>query len=117
DDQDGVGLVDDIDVPAMVREVVLEGGKRVRPSMCFAGWLAAGGRDDDPGGGPGDVVTASAALELLHAFALVHDDIMDESAVRRGRPTVHATARDHHVIHHHRGDPQRFGESIAVLAG
>ena len=58
-----------------------------------------------------------AALELLHLFALVHDDVMDESASRRGRPTVHPRADLLHARPAAAGSAARFGESIAILLG
>jgi geranylgeranyl diphosphate synthase type I len=63
------------------------GGKRVRPTLCVAGWQAAGGT-----GTPDPVLKAAASLEMFHAFALIHDDIIDASDTRRGRPTVHRQA-------------------------
>src|SRR5690349_15131289 len=67
-------LVDELEAAA------LSGGKRVRPLLAAWGYRA-GGRDvDDP------MVRAAAALELLHTFALIQDDVMDQSATRRGRP-------------------------------
>ena len=75
-------------------EFVLSGGKRIRPTFAWWGWRGAGG---DPDGPEVDaVLRAVAALELIQACALVHDDLMDASATRRGRPTVHvAFARRH----------------------
>jgi geranylgeranyl diphosphate synthase type I len=84
----------DRDLPEMLRVLTVTGGKRIRPSMCFWGWVAAGGRARDSGD---HVVQAGAALELLHIFALIHDDVMDESASRRGRPSVHALAAQLHL--------------------
>ncbi|MFJ2645166.1 polyprenyl synthetase family protein [Streptomyces sp. NPDC087420] len=60
------------------------GGKRIRPVLCVAGRQAAGGA-----GAPEAVLRAAASLEMFHAFALIHDDIIDASDTRRGRPTVH----------------------------
>ena len=54
------------------------GGKRVRPACCYLGYRAAGGEDGEP------IERAAAALELLHTFALVHDDVMDDATERRG---------------------------------
>ena len=62
---------------------LLAGGKRLRPAFCYWGWRAAGGADR------AEIYAAAAALELLHASALVHDDVMDASDTRRGRPAVH----------------------------
>ena len=63
---------------------VLGGGKRLRPAFCHWAYVGAGGGADDPA-----VIDTGAAFELLHAFALVHDDVMDGSATRRGERTVH----------------------------
>src|SRR5690606_6758702 len=59
-----------------VRALVMAGGKRLRPAFCHWGFVAAGGQPDDPA-----VTDAGAAFELLQAFALIHDDVMDGSAV------------------------------------
>lgn len=103
------------DVPALLSALAGGGGKRLRPAMCALGWLASGGRDRDVG--RAEVVRVSAALELLHVFALVHDDVMDESGSRRGRPTVHVQAERLHELAEAGGSAQRFGESIAILVG
>ena len=63
------------------------------------------------------MVQVGAALELLHIFALIHDDVMDESASRRGQPSVHTLAAQLHLHSAARGNARRFGESIAVLVG
>ncbi|RLK24261.1 geranylgeranyl diphosphate synthase type I [Micromonospora sp. M71_S20] len=98
---------------ATARDCVLAGGKRVRPTFAYWGWRGA------PGGtGPlPAVLPAFAALELLHTFALVQDDVMDDSATRRGRPTAHVALANRHTAAGHRGDPRRFGEAVAVLIG
>src|SRR5207247_9993732 len=72
------------------------GGKRIRPVICLATGEAAGAE-------PEIVLPAAAALELVHNFSLVHDDLpaLDNDELRRGRPSTWA----------------RFGEAIAVLAG
>ena len=109
----------DRDLPEMLRVLTVTGGKRIRPSMCYWGWVAAGGRARDGAAGPSadQVVQVGAALELLHIFALVHDDVMDESASRRGQPSVHTLAAQLHLHSAARGNARRFGESIAVLVG
>ncbi|GAB2590331.1 polyprenyl synthetase family protein [Microlunatus antarcticus] len=105
----------DHDLPEMLQALNGTGGKRIRPSMTYWGWVAAGGRRDDRG--EADVVRAGAALELLHIFALIHDDVMDESDSRRGQPSVHTLAAQLHLHAGARGDARHFGESIAVLVG
>ncbi|MGC1213899.1 MAG: polyprenyl synthetase family protein [Micromonospora sp.] len=98
---------------ATARDCVLAGGKRVRPTFAYWGWRGVVG-----GGEPlATVLPALAALELLHTFALVHDDVMDASDTRRGRPTAHRAAAARHRAAGHTGDPDRFGEAVAVLIG
>src|SRR5205807_2300748 len=67
-----------------LRDIVTAGGKRFRPAFCFWSFVGAGGDPDDP-----VVVDACAAIEMVHVCALVHDDVMDGAATRRGRPAVH----------------------------
>ncbi|HET9648805.1 MAG TPA: polyprenyl synthetase family protein [Microlunatus sp.] len=103
------------DLPELLFELAAAGGKRLRPVMSYLGWVAASGRRRDVG--HVEVVRAGAALELLHLFALIHDDVMDESDSRRGRPTVHVRAAELHTGAGGRGEARRFGESIAILLG
>ena len=80
----------------VVRYALAGGGKRIRPVLCLATTEAAGGRVEE-------ALDAAAAIELIHSFSLVHDDLpaLDDDDERRGRPTVHV----------------RFGEAQAILAG
>ena len=94
-----------------IRNLVLVGGKRLRPGFCHWGFVGAGGDPDDP-----QVIDAGAALELLHAFALFHDDVMDGSATRRGQPTVHTVHEERHGGQW-AGEPRRYGEGVAILVG
>ncbi|MEU4527002.1 polyprenyl synthetase family protein [Micromonospora ureilytica] len=98
---------------ATAREAVLTGGKRIRPTFAYWGWRGSVGGT----AALAPVLPALAALELLHTFALVHDDVMDASTTRRGRPTTHVALAEQHVAAGHRGDPGRFGEAVAVLVG
>ena len=109
-----VDVLIDRDLPALLGSLA-SSGKRIRPTMCYWGWLAGGGQDRD--GSFAHVVLAGTALELLHVFALIHDDVMDESASRRGQPSIHTLAAQLHLLSRARGSAQRFGESIAVLVG
>src|SRR3954449_2900935 len=79
-----------------MRYSLLAGGKRIRPVLALA-TAEAIGRD------PADVLPLAAALELIHTYSLIHDDLpaMDDDDLRRGRPTNH----------------KRFGEDVAILAG
>lgn len=91
---------------------VLAGGKRLRPAFCHWAFVGAGGSATDPA-----VIDTGAAFELLHAFALVHDDVMDGSATRRGERTVHVEFDDIHTEETWRGEARRFGEGVAILIG
>ncbi|MEV5709630.1 polyprenyl synthetase family protein [Actinoallomurus sp. NPDC052274] len=75
--------------------VSIAGGKRIRPAFCYWGWRASGQPDTDA------MVRAAAALELVHAAAIVHDDIIDRSPLRRGRVTAH----------------ERLGDGLAIMIG
>ncbi len=79
-----------------MRYSLLAGGKRIRPVLCLATARAAGSD-------PAEVLPAAAAIELIHTYSLIHDDLpaMDDDELRRGRPTSH-------VVH---------GEDVAILAG
>ncbi|WP_158851688.1 polyprenyl synthetase family protein [Saccharothrix deserti] len=97
-----------------VLRAFVAGGKRLRPQFCHCGHLAAGGSPDNSA-----VVWAGAALEMFHTFALVHDDIMDGSVLRRGRPTVHRVLAER-FDGHGAGDgraAERFGVNLAILVG
>ncbi|TMC12942.1 MAG: polyprenyl synthetase family protein [Chloroflexi bacterium] len=93
-------LVDELD------SAVCAGGKRLRPELLAWGYRAGGRELDDA------VVRAAASLELLHTFALIQDDVMDESLTRRGRPASHVNLAAEAEI-----APERFGASAAILLG
>ncbi|WP_426574833.1 polyprenyl synthetase family protein [Aquihabitans sp. McL0605] len=95
-----------------LRALVMAGGKRLRPVFCHWGFVAAGGAPDDQ-----RIIDAGAAFELLQAFALIHDDVMDGSATRRGEPAVHRRFADRHGEQAWAGESRRFGEGVAILAG
>jgi geranylgeranyl diphosphate synthase type I len=95
-----------------LRRLVMDGGKRLRPAFCYWAYRGAGGDPDVD-----DVIDAGAAFEMLQAFALVHDDVMDGSAVRRGARTAHLEFDDRHADADWRGEGRRFGEGVAILIG
>ena len=93
-------------------DMVLGGGKRIRPAYCHWGWLLGGGDPDGDG-----ALDGGCALEILHAFALAHDDVMDASPTRRGAPTVWRKFVQRHRDRRWLGEDRRFGEAAAVLVG
>jgi geranylgeranyl diphosphate synthase, type I len=95
-----------------IRQLVFAGGKRLRPAFCYWAFVGAGGDPNDP-----IVIDAGAAFEMLHAFALIHDDVMDGSVTRRGAPTLHVSFAERHRQEGLRGEARRFGEGVAILAG
>lgn len=95
-----------------LERLVFSGGKRIRPAMAYWGFVGAGGDPDD-----GDIADLGAALELLQAFALFHDDVMDGSSTRRGEATAHVREMGRHIDAGWRGEDRRYGEAVAILAG
>jgi geranylgeranyl diphosphate synthase type I len=94
---------------------MLGGGKRLRAGFTYWSWRAHGGA---PGGDQEvAVLRVGAALELFQAAALFHDDVMDDSDTRRGRPTAHRTFAGRHARGAMAGDARRFGEGAAILLG
>ncbi len=91
----------------------VSGGKRFRAAFC---WWGHGAVND----GAVDVdalLRACASLEFLHASALVHDDYMDASDVRRGRPAIHRAFAAEHGERGWTGDPDQYGAAAAILLG
>jgi len=118
------------DCPAPVAEAMryslTAGGKRLRPVLCLASAEAVGGST-------ADVLSAACAIELIHTYSLVHDDLpaMDDDSMRRGRPTLHVVAGEgmailagdgllteaFHVLAGLQGDPARVLRAIGLIAG
>jgi geranylgeranyl diphosphate synthase, type I len=91
-----------------VGRMVEAGGKRLRPMFCVLGYRAGDGTQSEA------ILHVAAALELFHTFALIHDDVMDESVERRGAPTIHVRMAERR---RDASDAERFGLSAAILAG
>ncbi|WP_030758200.1 polyprenyl synthetase family protein [Streptomyces griseus] len=83
-------------------------GKRLRAAFCYWGWRAAGQPDSDA------LMRAAAAMELVHAAAVVHDDLIDDSPLRHGRPTAH---RAFAALPRPRRGPRATGRALALLLG
>lgn len=96
----------------IIEKFVLSGGKRVRPALVYYGYLATGGKETEK------IVKASMAVELAHAFLLIHDDIIDRDSTRHGIATVHETFRAWGERIGLRGsEAVHFGNSMAITAG
>ena len=95
----------------------LRGGKRLRAAFCYWGWRSVTDASPQASDLPVDIVSAAAALEIFHAAALVHDDIIDNSDTRRGRPATHRAFEAAHLAGNWTGDAAAFGRSSGILAG
>ena len=100
---------------AILEDFVLRGGKRLRPAFAYWGYRAVTADPNDAVDEP--TLRLFAALELLHACALVHDDVIDDSATRRGRPTAHMHFTELHRGRRWHGSAEQFGRSAAILLG
>jgi geranylgeranyl diphosphate synthase type I len=99
----GVELVD------VLSDLIRAPGKRMRPVLMWVAYEGLGGTSTS------DAVRAFCALELLQSFLLIHDDVMDRSELRRGRPTVH---REYATRYQGRvRDVDHFSQTMAILAG
>jgi geranylgeranyl diphosphate synthase type I len=94
-----------------VAQLVASGGKHLRPAFVYWGYRSTGAGHDDA------VFTPAAAVQLLHTFALLHDDVMDRSPERRGRPSAYAALAKIHANEGLQGDSSWFGVGGAILAG
>ena len=99
-----------VDITELVLRGMLAEGKCVRSTYLYLGWQCGAPADEA-------ALRAAASLELLHAFALLQDDVMDESPMRRGRPSAHRAFERWHRERGLPGSSARFGESAAVLLG
>lgn len=100
-----------IPVADAINAFLMDGGKRLRPLFAYCGYLAAGGKDDD------SVITAVASLELLQACALMHDDLIDASDTRRGKPSIHRRFEAIHKDEELSGSAASYGAAAAILLG
>jgi geranylgeranyl diphosphate synthase, type I len=107
---DHLGRTPDVRVLGDVLTRFVAGGKHIRSAFALAGWSCVA--EPTPA-----AVRAAGSLELLHCFALLQDDVMDGSPLRRGRPAAHVVFAEWHRRERLSGSATRFGESAAVLAG
>ncbi len=90
---------------------LISGGKRLRPAFAYWGYRSTGATDSD------EVMRAATALEFLQACALIHDDVMDASDTRRGKPATHRQFESLHTTESLRGSAEQFGLGAAILIG
>ena len=95
-----------------LQSLIFSGGKRIRPAFFYWAHVGAGGD-----GLSKIAVNAGAAIEMLHAFALAHDDVMDHSSSRRGEPSIWQHFTDLHDESGWAGNSREFGEAVAILVG
>ncbi|MGP9583461.1 polyprenyl synthetase family protein [Brachybacterium sp. AOP35-5H-19] len=94
----------------------LEGGKLLRPRFCFWGGVATLGREPTPTEVDA-LARLGAAIELIQAAALMHDDVIDHSPMRRGRPALHMQAEQEHRSAGLAGAPEEYGIATAIVLG
>ena len=94
-----------------IEEFSLRGGKRIRPILAIKSYQLLGGKQEH------EMVKASLSLELLQSYLLMHDDLMDKDATRRGKPSSWNYFTEYHKKNFSGKDPEWFGNSMAVLAG
>lgn len=96
----------------LIERFVLAGGKRIRPALVYYGYLASGGKEEEK------IIKASMAIELIHAFLLIHDDIIDRDVTRHGIETVHETFKVWgNKIGLTESEATHFGNSMAITTG
>jgi geranylgeranyl diphosphate synthase type I len=89
-------------------EILSRGGKRIRGALTMVSFEMLGGKNKEV------ALQAARAIEMLHAYILMVDDIQDRSEVRRNGPTAHMILKNYHEQHHLKDDSQHFGESITM---
>jgi len=89
----------------------LSGGKRLRAAFCYWSFIGSGGKDSD------EIIKAASSLEFLQACALIHDDVMDASDTRRGKPSIHKKFEQMHSSNSWLGETKQFGIGGAILLG
>jgi geranylgeranyl diphosphate synthase type I len=95
-----------------IADFSMRGGKRIRPALMYYSYLAHGGRDRK------EALKVSMAIEMSETYLLIHDDIMDDDALRRGGMTIHESYRQiADEKYNHKSNPRSFGNSLGILAG
>ncbi|MDN6123485.1 MAG: polyprenyl synthetase family protein [Brevibacterium sp.] len=94
-----------------------QGGKKIRPVLLWWGFQLAVGDDSSRGALADGVADAAGSLELLHAAALIHDDVIDHSDTRRGKPALHRQFESQHSKLRYQGAAEPFGVAAAIVIG
>lgn len=94
-----------------VRMFMMRGGKRLRPVLFYYGYVMAGGEREEA------ILRCSLAMEFLHAYFLIHDDIIDQDNMRHGGPSLHYKYHKDYEKEFAGKDTEHFGVSIAIIAG
>lgn len=95
----------------ILEDFTMRGGKRIRPAFMYFGYLACGGTNKE------EIMKAARAVELLQSFLLIHDDLIDRSDLRRGKPTAHRMFEKEFEKLGFSGDSGHFGWSTAIICG
>jgi geranylgeranyl diphosphate synthase type I len=99
------------EIVVAAKEYTLRGGKRLRPIFCIHGYQCLSDTNIDA------IIEASISLELMQSYLLIHDDIMDEDEIRRGKTTFHIICKALCEREFGTTKSLKFGESIAIVAG
>lgn len=99
------------EITADIKEYTLRGGKRLRPIFCVYGYKCLSNTNIEA------IIEASISLELMQSYLLIHDDIMDEDELRRGKTTFHIVCKNLCERHFGKNKSLKFGENIAIVAG
>ncbi len=128
--QQGAALAEispDLEIIDQSARELLAGGKRFRALFCYWGWRSVAAVADDSWASDDTtesevaaldpIVSVASALEIFHAAALVHDDIMDNSDLRRGKPSLHRRFEAMHRERGWAGAGRDYGDASALLIG
>jgi geranylgeranyl diphosphate synthase, type I len=94
-----------------VEDILLSGGKRLRGNLLVQGYQAGGGTNQEA------AWRAALGIEFIHAYLLIHDDIMDKDTLRHGVKTLHARYAEFATTYFPEKDAEHFGQSIAITLG
>lgn len=94
-----------------IKKIALAGGKRIRGALLYSAYVGVGGKEKKK------ILKAAAAIELVHLFLLIHDDIIDRGDLRHGKETLHKMFSKNRRKNVSQKDAEHFGDSMAIIAG